>query len=173
MQRGKNILLDAVVEIKDKIAVAHPVKIYLLPSYLKRMVRKGTNYVEDSFDAETTDGVVRIKPFLVTRRKVSRAVRKALRNKAKEELLSYAKVGTILNIFTEVLNNNMQKTLSAKLKKIYPLSTCEIRILEVKKRTKAPKESKEKKIVKEKIVEEVKEETPKEIKEAPEKEKKE
>ena len=83
---------------------------------------------------ECADSQLRIKPFLVTRRKVSRAVRKALRNKAKEELIIYLKNKKTDDIFDEVLRNQLQKTLSLKLKKIYPLSTCEIRILKIEKK---------------------------------------
>jgi len=106
-----------------------------MPYYLKRMVRKGTNYVEDSFSVNCEDAEIRIKPFLVTRRKVSRAVRKALRNKVKEELIKYLEKETIENIFDDILKNKLQKELSLKLKKIYPLSLCEIRVLKVEKET--------------------------------------
>jgi len=113
-----------------------------MPYYLKRMVRKGTNYVEDSFSTEAKDVQIRIKPFLVTRRKVSRAVRKALREKAKEELIAYAKSKSAEEIFQDVLKNVLQKQLSLKLKKIYPLSLCEIRVLKVEKELESKKETK-------------------------------
>ncbi|HIH52379.1 MAG TPA: hypothetical protein HA284_02480, partial [Nanoarchaeota archaeon] len=113
-----------------------PKELRLLPYYLRRMVRRGTNYVEDSFSTECKDSQIRIKPFLVTRRKVSRAVRKALRNKAKEELISWAKESTTEKIFDETLKGKIQRELSIKLKKIYPLSLCEIRILNVEKEKK-------------------------------------
>lgn len=131
MLRGKSVLLKSKITIKDGKAIALPREINVLPYYLRRMVRKGTNYVEDSFSTECKDNSLRIKPFLVTRRKVSRAVRKALRNKAKEELTDYAKSKTTEEIFEELLRGSLQKSLSLKLKKIYPLSTCEIRILKV------------------------------------------
>ena len=95
------------------------------------MIRKGTNYVEDSFSTDCKDARIRIKPFLITRRKVSRAVRKALRNKAREELTNYVKEKNSEEIFNEIIRNQIQKQLSLKLKKIYPLSLCEIRVLEV------------------------------------------
>ncbi len=131
--RGKNLVLQAKVDLVDGEAVANATELTLLPYYLKRMVRKGTNYVEDSFSVQTLDTIIRIKPFLVTRRKVSRAVRKALRNETKEELTKYLATRDKEEIFKEILRNNLQKTLSIKLKKIYPLSTCEIRIIKVEK----------------------------------------
>jgi len=62
-------------------------------------------------------------------------VRKELRKKAKEELTEYTKNKKSEDIFDEVIRNQIQKPLSVKLKKIYPLSLCEIRILESKEKT--------------------------------------
>jgi ribosomal protein S3AE len=129
--RGKNMLLTAEVMVKDGRASTISKKIVLLPYFLKRMIRKGTDYVEDSFSAECKDETLRIKPLLVTRRRVSRAVRKALREKAREELLAYVKDKKSEEIFDDTIKNQIQKNLSMKLKKIYPLSLCEIRILQV------------------------------------------
>jgi len=134
--RGKNLILKSIVQIKKETATAIPQEIKLMPSYLKRMVRKGTNYIEDSFSAETKDAQVRIKPFLVTRRKVSRAIRKALREKAKEEIINYIETKKTDEIFQEILKNILKKIISLKLKKIYPLSLCEIRVLKGEKRLK-------------------------------------
>ena len=132
--KGKSMLLTLKTNVQgDKVSTS-PKRIMLMPYFLKRAVRKGTNYVEDSFSAECKDEKIRIKPFLVTRRKVSRAVRKALREKAKEELLAYIKDKPLEQIFDDLIKNQLQKSLSLKLKKIYPLSTCEIRVLEIEKR---------------------------------------
>jgi ribosomal protein S3AE len=132
--RGKSLVLVAKVSIEGENAIATAYSTQLLPYFLKRMVRKGTNYVEDSFSVKTKDGSVRIKPFLITRRKVSRVVRKALREKAREELQKWAESKTNEKLFDDVLKNQIQKPLSLKLKKIYPLSLCEIRILKVEER---------------------------------------
>jgi ribosomal protein S3AE len=131
--RGKNATLNLKIKVQDGKATAHPVSLKLLPYYIKRMVRKGTNYVEDSFSTNCKDAQIKIKPFLITRRKVSRAVRKALRNKAREELIEFIKKKDTEEIFNEILHGSLQKTLSLKLKKIYPLSLCEIRIIKVEK----------------------------------------
>ncbi len=132
--KGKSAIIQLKVKIEDNQAIAFPRKIRLMSSYLKRMVRKGTNYVEDSFSVDCEDFQLRIKPFLITRRKVSKAVRKALREKAKEELIKYVKDKNAETIFQDLLKNQIQKPLSLKLKKIYPLSFCEIRVLEAKEK---------------------------------------
>jgi ribosomal protein S3AE len=131
--KGKNMIIKLKPEIQEDEIKTIPYEIRLLPCYLKRMVRKGTNYVEDSFSTPCTNAQIKIKPFLITRRKVSRAVRKALRKKTKEELINYAKDKTTEEIFDDILKNKLQKQLSIILKKIYPLSLCEIRILKVEK----------------------------------------
>ena len=131
--KGKAMIITLKTKLEGEEILTFPKELRLLPYYLRRMVRKGTNYVEDSFSIECEDSTIRIKPFLVTRRKVSRAVRKALRNKAKEELTAWAKEKTTEEIFDETLKSKIQRELSLKLKKIYPLSLCEIRVLKVEK----------------------------------------
>ena len=131
--KGKSMLLQLRVVVDGENITSIPKEAKLLPYFLKRMVRKGTNYIESSFSTECKDAILRIKPILVSRRKVSRRVRKALREKATEELIEYAKTKKSDEIFEDLLKNKIQKPLSLKLKKIYPLSLCEIRVLKVEK----------------------------------------
>jgi len=138
--RGKGMILILRVKADKEKATSIPKEIKLLPYFLKRMVRKGTNYVEDSFSVKCKDAEVRIKPFLITRRKVPRAVRKALRDKTKEELISYIEKKGFEELFDEIISNRLQKQLSLKLKKIYPLSLCEIRVFKVEKELEKAKE---------------------------------
>ena len=131
--KGKSMLLQLRVKSENGKMIASPMQAKLLPYFLRRMVRKGTIYVEDSFSTPSKDGKLIVKPFLVTRRKVSRAIMKALRDKAKEELTEYFKSKNSEMLFDEMIKGQMQKYLSLKLKKIYPLSLCEIRILKLEK----------------------------------------
>ena len=146
--KGKSLLLQLKVKVEGEKATSVPRELKLLSYYLRRMIRKGTNYVEDSFSTDCKDAQIRIKPFLITRRKVSRAVRKALREKVKKELVEYVKTKNSEEIFEEILKNQLQKTLSLKLKKIYPLSLCEIRTLKVEKEIKQEKEIEQEKEIK-------------------------
>jgi len=142
--RGKSMLIKLKVKAEDDKITSIPKEIKLMPYFLRRMVRKGTNYVEDSFSVKCKDAQVRIKPFLITRKKVSRAVRKALREKAREELIKYVKDKKSNDLFDEILKNKIQKPLSLKLKKIYPLSLCEIRVFKVEKELETVPEEKKK-----------------------------
>jgi ribosomal protein S3AE len=131
--RGKSVLMQFKVKVEENKAIAVPTQLTLMPYFIRRMIRKGTDYVEDSFSAECEDAQLRIKPVLITRRKVSREVKKALREKAKEELIKYLKDKSTEKIFESVLKNKLQKDLSLILKKVYPLSLCEIRILKIER----------------------------------------
>ena len=131
--KGKSMIISLRTKVEGDYVKTIPRELRLMPFYLRRMVRRGTNYVEDSFSTVGKDATIRIKPFLVTRRKVSRAVRKALRNETKIELEKWAAETNFEQMFEDVLKNKIQKELSAKLKKVYPLSLCEIRVLKVEK----------------------------------------
>ena len=157
--RGKSILMQFRVQVKDNKAIALPRGAILMPYFLRRMIRKGTDYVEDSFIAECKDASLKIKPFLITRRKVSKRVRRGLREKAKQEIIKYLKDKSSQKIFEEILKNKMQKDLSILLKKIYPLALCEIKSIEIKKdlEVKVKEKPKEEKQEKEEDIQEKKE----------------
>ncbi len=143
--RGKSIEATLKINIEKEKPVARPQKIILLPYFIKRMIRKRTSYVEDSIITPTQESMVKIKPFLITRKKVSRVVRKTLRNLTKNWIEDYLAEKTDEELFEDILSNKLQKSLSLKLKKTYPLSLCEIRVLEILRPLKSeeiPKKSK-------------------------------
>jgi ribosomal protein S3AE len=129
--RGKSLVLVFKIFLDGKELKGVPVEARLVQGYIRRVVRRGTDYIEDSFEVDTRDRKTRIKPFLITRNRVSRAVRNALRNEARKFLEGHIKTRTGEEIFEEILSNKLQKSMSAKLKKIYPLAMSEIRVFEV------------------------------------------
>lgn len=156
--KGKSVEATVKIQLENEKATTIPIKIKLMPYFIRRMIRKRISYVEDSFETPSQESMIQIKPFLITRKKVSRVVRKTLRNKCKNWIEDYLADKTDSEIFNEVLSNRMQKPLSLMLKKTYPLSLCEIRVLEIKrplnpeeipKIKKKPKEEKELKLKKE------------------------
>lgn len=129
--RGKALELRARIKHENGELTGIPISLELFGSYLRKSIRKGTDYVEDSFQAECKDATLRIKPFMLTRKHVSRAVRRELRNLSRKHLEVCMKVRTVDEIMSEITTNKIQKELAQKLKKIYPLALCEIRTLEV------------------------------------------
>ena len=131
--KGKSTEVVVKVMIEKDKAVAHPVKMKLMSYFIRRMIRKKISYVEESLQMPSQESMLVVKPFLITRNRVSRAVRKALRNRTKNWLEDYISQMTDKEVFDEVLSNRLQKPLSLVLKKTYPLSLCEIRVLEIKR----------------------------------------
>ena len=154
--KGKSVEGVFRVRVEDKKAVAVPFKIRLMPYFIRRMIRKRISYVEDSFETPSQESMLVVKPFLITRKHVSRVVRKTLRNKARNWLEDYIAERKDEEIFNDILSNKLQKPLSLVLKKTYPLSLCEIRILEVRRPLK-PNEVP--KVKPKKIIEEIKKES--------------
>jgi len=130
--RGKGLTITFRIFNHNETLIAIPNRMELVKSYIRRMTRKRTNYVEDSFAAHCSDVTATVKPFLITRKRVSRVVRKNLRNTAREFLVEYLKGKTYNEICLELMDGSLQKTLLPKLKKVYPLSFCDLRVFETK-----------------------------------------
>jgi ribosomal protein S3AE len=133
MLRGKNLLANLKINVKDGKAEAAFMSVEIIRSYIIRLMRSNISYIEDSFICSSKEGKIRIKPFLLTRKKVHRSVRTALRHKTKEFIIEYVSNKSFDEIFDSILRATLQKELSAKLKKIYPLSLCEIRAMKIVK----------------------------------------
>jgi len=142
--RGKNVELKAKIILQNDELTSELFSLKLMSPYIKRAIRRGTDYVEDSFEINCKDAKLRIKPFMITRKRVSRAIKKAIRETAKKHLESKIKLRTKEELFSEIITNKLQKELSLKVKKIYPLSLCEIRVLKVIGPLDKKKENKEK-----------------------------
>ena len=130
--RGKGLTVKLRIFNQEGKLFAIPNSLNLASSYIRSMMRKRTNYVEDSFQARCSDIRVTIKPHLITRKKVSRVVRKNLRNTTKDFIIEYCKERDYMTVAQEIFDGTLQKTLLPKLKKVYPLSFCDIRVFETK-----------------------------------------
>ena len=124
--RGKNVEMIFKIKVKEGKAIATPHRLRIFKFFIRRVIRKSADYIEDSFQAECKNAVLRIKHFLITRKKVSRAVRRAVWQKARVEINEAIKEKTSDEIFHELLSGKFQKELSLKLKKVYPLAFCDI-----------------------------------------------
>ena len=167
--KGKGLEIKFIVEEVNGNLTTKPKQAYLQGFYIRRMLRKGTDYVEDSFLTESKDHRIRVKPLMITRMRVSRKVLKGLRIKSREEISKYVKNKTFETIVKDVMDGSLQKQLLPPLKKIYPLGLCEIRFIgieELKEHEKYEQEGEKKRKEKEESQEEVKDSnsSPKRIK---------
>lgn len=131
--KGKGSEVSFIIKKKNDelVGEVHQFKIY--PSYIKRLIGRGISIVEDSFTAKAKDCSLRLKLFLITRKKVHRSVRKALRNEARAFLEKGIANKTAVDVFRAIASTILQKTLNKKLKKIYPLAVCELRDVKLEK----------------------------------------
>jgi ribosomal protein S3AE len=128
--RGKNLELRAKIILKDEKLSSQLLSLKLIQSYVKRVMRRGTDYIEDSFETSTKDSKLRIKPLIITRNRVSRAIRNEIRKIARKNIESYTTIRDTKEIFSDIMTSKLQKTISQKIKKIYPPALCEIRWIE-------------------------------------------
>ncbi len=105
----------------------------LLPSFIKRLVRKDKRRVDDCFTAKTSDNKnIIIKIFMLTLNKTSKSVLTALRKSVQEELNGKINRLSFEQLMNEIIPHRLQSELRKKLSKIYPLKQCEIRDIQVK-----------------------------------------
>lgn len=103
----------------------------ILPSALKRLVRRSRDKLDDSFEAVTKDGKkVRIKPVLVCRSKASGSVTAALRKNVRASVANILAVTSYDEFLHDLISGKFQRTVAESVRKIYPLSACEIRWME-------------------------------------------
>lgn len=117
-----------VQEVKGDTGIASLVRYNLHTSYLKRLIRKTSNKMEESYALVTKDGQrCRIKPILFTRYRVNNSTLTTLRKKAEEHLRHLFQQHTLAELFFLVISNKLQMDLKGALKTIYPVASCEIK----------------------------------------------
>mgnify|MGYP001610405667 CR=1 FL=1 len=118
----------AIREMKGDVGVASLVRYQLNSSFLKRLVRKTANKLEESYLLNTKDGHhCRIKPVLFTRYRVNNSTLTTLRKKAQEHLHQIFQQSSLSELFSLIISNKLQMELKAALKKVYPVASCEVK----------------------------------------------
>ena len=132
--KGKNCEAKYLVHLKDKELFGEIIEFSIYPSFIKKMIGHNISIIEDSFSCPCKDSKLRIKPFLITRKRVHRSVRTELRNKSKEFLVATSENSSKEDFFKNTINGSIQKELSRVLKKIYPLAVSELRVVKIEKK---------------------------------------
>jgi len=111
--------LKAYTEVKE---------IMLYSSYMRRITRKGTSKIEDSFIVKTSDGYeIRIKPLVITRFKAHRSQKTEIRKTYRKYLEEKASSLKYYELIEKVINYDLQNEIKPILNKIFPVSNVEIR----------------------------------------------
>ena len=120
-----------VKEIKEGKGYVELDNYSMVPTYIRRIVRPGREKIEDSFELKTKDDVkIRVKPLLITKAETQNSVLSSLIKKTRELLNDYCKKNDYNQFLFGLISHNIHKELRDSLKKIYPLSVVEIRLME-------------------------------------------
>jgi ribosomal protein S3AE len=117
-----------VIKVQDGKGLAAVTGYEMVPSQLKRLVRRGRSKISDSFIAKTSTGrFVRLKPIVMTANQASSgactAMRLAVREKAKQLVRGF----TFDGLVQEVIGYKLQRVLRDAANTIHPVKSVEIR----------------------------------------------
>lgn len=131
-----------VIEIDDNKAKTKITGYVIIPSSVKRFVRRDSLKMDISFTCETADNILlRVKPLIVTKSDVKGSVAAKIRNNTVSFLVKTIKKMSYDEIINDLISHKLQGVMKENLNKIYPLKTCEIRYLGIEEREK-PQEAK-------------------------------
>lgn len=125
--QGINISFEIIGQHEEHL-ITDFIGLRIMPPVVRRFVRRGKNKVEDSFICITDDGYkVRIKPLIVTRTKAKGSVLTALRKAMKDYIKRAVSKMNYIDLSLDIIDRKFQRSMQDVLKKIYPLSGCNIR----------------------------------------------
>ena len=122
----------AVTSVADGKGVASVTSFEMLPSSVKRMVRRGRDKIDDSFAIKCADGkFVQVKPIIITNSNTYKSVRTALRLVARQSLAAMISQSAYDKVLEELFTFRLQKQLKDTLNHVYPVRNCGIRVLKL------------------------------------------
>ena len=132
--RNQNVKLSfRVTKVESQKASSEVSKYEQVAYLLAKKLRKNSTLVEDVIKAKSKDKrEVIIKPFVITRQKISSQVATNLRLKIREEIIDEITNTNQETIIEDVINNKFQTLIKSKVQKITPLKHFEIKKAEVK-----------------------------------------
>jgi small subunit ribosomal protein S3Ae len=125
-----NVKFKVFSVMNDK-AYTNIVGYYMVPSSIRRLVRRNINKMDMSFTCKTSDKTLQIKPLLITKIATKGSIVARIRKTAQDFLVKYAASMSYDNFINDLITHKVQTSLRATLNKIYPLRVCEIRSMEL------------------------------------------
>lgn len=123
-----------VFDVKGNTAFTRVKRYEISPSYIKKTVRRDKDRIDDSFSCTTSDGFhIKMKPFVLTRFKTKNSIITAIRIKTRQLLQKAIQKQTYDQLVEDLVSYKTQKMMWEDLKKIYPLRTFEVRVMEIEK----------------------------------------
>jgi len=124
-----------VVEVDGSKGRTNIIGYQIVPSSVKRFVRRNSEKMDLSFASETSDNIyLRVKPLVITKADVKGSVAAKMRNNIVQYLIKTIKKMNYNDLVNELISHKLQSDMRAALSKIYPLKVCEIRYLGIEAR---------------------------------------
>jgi small subunit ribosomal protein S3Ae len=121
-----------VFEVKEGKGLTEILGYEIMPSSIKRLVRRDRTKIEDSLVVATSDGKkVRIKPLLVTNSVADASVQTSIRNRIRNNLARFASRITYEKLVEEIVTYKIQKYMGNLACKITPIRNSEIRAFQL------------------------------------------
>ncbi len=96
--------------------------------HTRRQIRRYRGKIDDVVDVVTTDGyLVRLKPLIITQKRVQTSVKQVMRSKTRELLLGYAAKNTYSKLQESILGGELEENIRKAVKPIYPIKSVAIR----------------------------------------------
>ena len=97
-------------------------------NHIRRQIRRYRGKIDDVIDVVTEDGyLVRIKPLIITQKRVQTSVKQSIRAKTRDVLLGYVAQTTYDALQVAMLDGSLETEIQNQIKTIYPCRSVVIR----------------------------------------------
>ena len=97
-------------------------------NHIRRQIRRYRGKIDDVIDVVTEDGyLVRIKPLIITQKRVQTSVKQSIRAKTRDVLLGYVAKTTYDALQVAMLDGSLETEIQNQIKTIYPCRSVVIR----------------------------------------------
>jgi small subunit ribosomal protein S3Ae len=121
------ILRFRVTEVVGRDALTTFIGHHHQTDHTRRQIRRYRGKVDDVVDVVSTDGyLVRLKPLIITQKRVQTSVKQAMRAKAAEVIRAFASKNTFSKIQESILGGELEGEILNGVKPIYPVKSVAI-----------------------------------------------
>ena len=121
------ILRFRVTEVVGRDALTTFIGHHHQTDHTRRQIRRYRGKVDDVVDVVSTDGyLVRLKPLIITQKRVQTSVKQAMRSKAAEVIRAFASKNTFSKIQESILGGELEVEILNGVKPIYPVKSVAI-----------------------------------------------
>ena len=97
-------------------------------NHIRRQIRRYRGKIDDVLDVVTEDGyLVRIKPLIITQKRVQTSVKQSIRAKTRDVLRGYVAKTTYDSLQVAMLDGSLESEIQKQIKSIYPCRSVVIR----------------------------------------------